>query len=62
MAEKTPKFQFGQTLYHVCDPLQQPLIVTGVVHRGEVYTYLVSTNDSEKECSDIELSNEKTIF
>ena len=58
-----PKFNYGEKVYHICDEQQSILLVTGVVHRGgELYTYMVSSDYGEKECTDIELTREKIIF
>ncbi|WP_417444634.1 hypothetical protein [Joostella sp.] len=58
-----PNYNYGESVYHICDKEQSKLLVTGVIHRGgDNYTYLVSSEFGEKECVDIELSREKTIF
>ncbi|WP_438423246.1 hypothetical protein [Aquimarina macrocephali] len=56
-------FEIGNIVYHIADELQEPRLVTGIVHRPHnVITYLVSQKDGETECYALELSSEKIVF
>lgn len=59
----TIKFSIGQIIYHVTDEMQEPRLITGIIHRpNNVITYMIGFKDGENECYDVELSNEKIIF
>ena len=57
------KFKLGETVYHVCDTMQNPLLVLAEVQRIDANTsYIVTDNVNEKECIAAELSREKKVF
>ncbi|MDY8137572.1 hypothetical protein [Aquimarina sp. 2201CG5-10] len=55
-------FDIGSIVYHITDEVQEPRVVTGIVHRpNNILTYLVSNKDGESECYEVEISKEKTV-
>lgn len=55
-------FEIGDIVYHRSDEMNKPLLITGIVQRPrDVTTYMVTTEEHERECYEFELTENKTI-